>query len=82
MTLHKQYLAQVRIAFSHDQWWNAVLHTSSSNRRYAKTPEEAEAAIEAMKNRFPNDPDQRITESRIRVREVTDWEDVDEKAPE
>ena len=78
MVLHKQYLAQVRIAFSHDQWWNAVLRTSNGSMRYAKTLDEAEAAIEAMKTRNPNDPDQRVTESRIRVREVTLWEDVDE----
>lgn len=73
----KQYLAQVKIAFDSSKWWNAVWLTCGCSRRYAKTLEEAQKAIDAVGQRYPGDPDQNVVESRIRVREVTEWEEVD-----
>lgn len=80
MEMHKQYLAQVKFAFDAkslpDNWWNAVRLASGGRKMYAKTLEEAETAIKAIKASHQSDPDQQVTESRIRVREVTDWEEV------
>lgn len=82
MTTHKQYLAQVKLAFDPDQWWNAMKLTNGGIKRYADTLEEAENAICFASSRYPDDPDEQVIESRIRVREVTEWEDVTETAHE
>ena len=78
--VHKQYLAQVKLAYevksNPERWFNAILF-SGGRKMYAKNLDEAEAAIEAMRNRYPGDPDQMVVASRIRVREVTDWELVE-----
>ena len=82
MTTHKQYLAQVKLAFDPDRWWNAMKLTNSGIKRYADTLQEAESAIHFVSDRYPDDPDEQVIESRIRVREVTEWEDVTETTPE
>lgn len=80
MTTHKQYLAMVKLAFEPERWWNAVWLTTG--KRYALSLEAAEKAIQTVTHRYPDDPDQRVTESRIRVREVTEWEDLPETTHE
>lgn len=79
--MRKQYLVRVKLAFDDQhRWWNAVALTSGDGHRYATSLEDARSAVRAVSNRWPNDPDQRVTEVSIRVREVTEWEDVDESA--
>lgn len=75
--MKKQYLAQVKFAFDHDQWWNAMKLTNGGIKQYAYSMSEAKNAIESAGRRFSGDPDQMVVESRIRVREVTEWEEVD-----
>ena len=77
--MQEEYLAQVKFAFAPTRWANAVWHTSPTAKRYAGTLEEARAAIQALKDRYPDDPQQKVIESRIRVRLVTSWEDVEEE---
>lgn len=75
--MKKQYLVQVKLAFDPTKWWNAVWLTCGGSKRYVGTLNEAQNAINAVGHRFPGDPDQNVVESRIRVREVTEWEEVD-----
>lgn len=75
--MHEEYLAQVKFAFAPTRWANAIWHTSPTAKRYAKTMAEAQEAIQTLENRYPNDPQQQVIESRIRVRLVTDWEEVE-----
>lgn len=77
MNTHKQYLAQVRIAGFPNEWLNANLY-SGGKKPYLRDLPKAKAAIEAMKNRYPGDRSMEVIESRIRVREVTDWEELNE----
>lgn len=77
MSMKKQYFAQVKLAFDSDQWWNAMKLTNGGTKRYADTLEEAENSIRIIASSYPDDPDERVIESRIRVREVTDWKDVE-----
>ena len=76
--MHEQYLAQVRFAFDPDRWANAVWHTSEPGKRYARTMAEAQDAIQTLSTRYPDDPQQEVIESRIRIRMVTDWEEVED----
>lgn len=75
--MHEEYLAQVKFAFAPTRWANAIWHTSPTAKRYAKTMAEAQEAIQTLENRYPNDPQQQVIESRIRIRMVTDWEEVE-----
>ena len=86
----KQYLAQIQNGWCEEgDWWNAKMMFSTG--RYCKTKEEAQQwidkAIEKSTQRsiigtppfsLESDPCEkdRITATRIRVREVTDWEEV------
>lgn len=76
MKTHKQYLAQVRIASFPNEWLNANLY-SGGRKPYLLTLDKAKAAVEAMRNRYPGDQSMAVIDSRIRVREVTDWEELD-----
>lgn len=78
MSMHEEYLAQVKFAFVPTRWTNAIWHTSPAAKRYAGTLEEAQNAIQTLAGRYPDDPQQKVIESRIRVRLVTDWEEIKE----
>ena len=91
MEMRRQYLAQIQNGWCEkDEWWNAKT-MFTTNGRYCKTKEEAQGwidkAIEKSTKKSvmgtppfsleiePKEKD-KITATRIRVREVTEWEEA------
>ena len=89
--MKKQYLAQIRNGWcKENEWWNAKTMFTTDGR-YCKTKEEAEMWIQKAIDKStkthimgtppfsiesrPSEKD-KILETRIRVREVTEWEEV------
>ena len=76
MSMHEEYLAQVKFAFAPTRWANAIWHTSPAAKRYAGTLEEAQNAIRPLRAAT------RTTRSRksLKAASVSGWSRTGKKS--
>ena len=74
MAMHKQYAVEVKTRSMPDRWQNAVWFETGCKQHYVRTEVAAQTVLEGIHKRFDHAPYLFIIESRIRVREVSDWE--------
>lgn len=67
MSMHEEYLAQVKFAFAPTRWANAIWHTSPAAKRYAGTLEEAQNAIQTLAGRYPDESLLRVLSDALRL---------------
>ncbi len=73
MAMHKEYIVEVRYASHPEKWANAT-PIIMKGHQFVRSMEAAETVLSDMHEFCDRDPDFFIIESRIRVREVSDWE--------
>jgi hypothetical protein len=76
MAMHKEYIVEVK-HFKNPEKWHNVIPAAMKGQQFVRSAEAAETVLSEMHEFCDRDPDFFIIESRIRVREVSDWEVVE-----
>lgn len=76
MAMHKEYIVEVKHSKNPEKWHN-VIPVAMKGQQFVQSAEAAETVLSETHEFCDRDPDFFIIESRIRVREVSDWEVVE-----